>query len=51
MVCGDRVDIWAYSEGWYMLGRGDGDRTDGGVGVIGEARTPCLSSGSEIAIA
>lgn len=46
---GDMLDRWEYIEGWYGLGRGDGDRTDGGVGVMGDNRTPALSYGSAIA--
>lgn len=46
---GDMLDRREYSEGWYGLGRGDGDRTEGGVGVIGDIRTPALSYGSAMA--
>jgi hypothetical protein len=49
VVRGDMLDMREYSDGWYILGRGDGDRTDGGVGVIGEVRTPALSYGSRMA--
>jgi hypothetical protein len=42
VVRGDKLDARVHNDGWYRLGPGDGERIEGGVGVMDEVRMPDL---------